>query len=539
MFEKLGNDYFPRKYGPSNATLRESMDQSLGLTFNARLNYDRTFDGKHNTKAFVAYEQYTYKYDYLSAYRQDYISTNIDQIFAGDKTTAQNDGTASETARMNFFGRLDYDYLGKYLVQFNWRYDGSENFPRGNRFGFFPGASIGWRISEEDFFKNSLPWVDNLKLRASVGQMGNDRVAAFQYMTTYTFQNPAILGGENPKPQMGVWQKRTSNPNITWEVSTNYNAGLEALLLNNLTFELDLFKTKRKNILATRNASIPEYAGLILPDENIGETSSYGTEVLVNYRKKLGDVGLNIGGNFTYAKSKIDFIDEPEGVVEWQKRTGKPIGADWVMYEAIGIFRTQADLDKYPHMSNAQLGDLIFKDVDDNKVIDGNDRVRLDKTPIPEIIYGINLGLDWKQWSLTTLFQGAARVWQYTFFESGSIGNFTEDFYNNHWTEDNINSKYPRVYDREATVTGLKNTLWLQNASYLRLKNIELSYSLSSKALNRTSISGLRFFLSGYNLFTFTGMKNLDPETREGGQGFASWSTPHSKVYSLGVNITF
>ena len=539
LFEKLGNDYFPRKYGPSNATLRESMDQSLGLTFNARLNYDRTFDGKHNTKAFVAYEQYTYKYDYLSAYRQDYISTNIDQIFAGDKTTAQNDGTASETARMNFFGRLDYDYLGKYLVQFNWRYDGSENFPRGNRFGFFPGASIGWRISEEDFFKNSLPWVDNLKLRASVGQMGNDRVAAFQYMTTYTFQNPAILGGENPKPQMGVWQERTSNPNITWEVSTNYNAGLEALLLNNLTFELDLFKTKRKNILATRNASIPEYAGLILPDENIGETSSYGTEVLVNYRKKLGDVGLNIGGNFTYAKSKIDFIDEPEGVVEWQKRTGKPIGADWVMYEAIGIFRTQADLDKYPHMSNAQLGDLIFKDVDDNKVIDGNDRVRLDKTPIPEIIYGINLGLDWKQWSLTTLFQGAARVWQYTFFESGSIGNFTEDFYNNHWTEDNINSKYPRVYDREATVTGLKNTFWLQNASYLRLKNIELSYSLSSKALNRISISGLRFFLSGYNLFTLTGMKNLDPETREGGQGFASWSTPHSKVYSLGVNITF
>ncbi|MDD4438191.1 MAG: TonB-dependent receptor [Tissierellia bacterium] len=539
LFEKQENDYIPRKYGPSNATLRENMDQSLGITMNARLNYERTFANKHNTKAFVAYEQYSHRYEFLSAYRQDYISSNIDQIFAGDKTTAQNDGTASEAARINFFGRLDYDYLGKYLAQFNWRYDGSENFPKGNRFGFFPGASIGWRISEEDFWKENVPWVHNLKLRASVGKMGNDRVSAFQYMTTYTFQNPAILGGDNPKPQTGIWQQRTANPNITWEVSTNYNIGLEANFLKDFNFELDIFKTKRENILATRNASIPEYAGLTLPDENIGECSTYGTEILLNYRKNLGDFKLNIGGNFTYAKSNIDYIDEPAGVMEWQKRTNKPIGANWVMYETIGIFRTQDDLDNNPHMSNAKLGDLMFRDVDENGTIDGNDRVRLDKTPIPEIMYGINLGLDWKQWSLSSLFQGAARTWQYTFFESGSIGNFTEDFYNNHWTEDNIHAKYPRVYDREATVTGLKNTFWLQNASYLRLKNIELSYTLSEMTLSKTPFSGLRIFLSGYNLLTLTGMKNLDPETREGGQGFASWSTPHSKVCSFGVNITF
>lgn len=539
LYEKQEDEYIPRKYGPSNATLRENMDQSLGITLNARLNYERTFADKHNVKTFVAYEQYSYRYEYLSAYRQDFISSSIDQIFAGDKTTAQNDGTASEAARINFFGRFDYDYLGKYLLQFNWRYDGSENFPEGNRFGFFPGLSLGWRISEENFWKENVSWINNFKLRASIGKMGNDKVAAFQYMTTYTFQNPAILGGENPKPQTGIWHRRTANPNITWEVSTNYNAGLEANFLNNFSFELDVFKTKRKKILATRNASIPEYAGLTLPDENIGECSSYGTEMSLNYRKRLNEFNLNIGGNFTYAKSKIDFIDEPAGIVEWQKRTGKPIGADWVMYESIGIFRTQDDLDKYPHMSNAKLGDLIFKDVDENNIIDGNDRVRLDKTPIPEIMYGINLGVDWKQWSISTLFQGAARVWQYTFFESGSIGNFTEDFYKNHWTENNINAKYPRVYDREATVTGVKNTFWLQNAAYLRLKNVELSYSLSEKALSKSPFNGLRIFLSGYNLLTFTGMKNLDPETREGEQGFASWSTPHSKVYNFGVNITF
>jgi TonB-linked SusC/RagA family outer membrane protein len=539
LYQKEKDEYVTRKYGPSNATLRENMDQVLGITLNARLNYQRLFNGIHQVNAFVAYEQYSSRYEYLSGYRQDYISSVVDQLFAGDKTTAQNDGTASETARINFFGRLDYDYAGKYLAQFNWRYDGSENFPRGNRFGFFPGVSLGWRISEESFWKEKVSWVDYLKLRASFGQMGNDKVSAFQYMTTYTFQNPAILGGSSPKPQTGVWQIRTSNPNITWEVATTYNVGLESRFLNHFNFEIDLFNTKRTNILATRNASIPEYAGLTLPDENIGECSSRGTEISLGFNKKAGDFRINLGGNFTYATSSIDFIDEAEGVVDWQKRTGKPIGANWVMYEATGIFRTQEDLDKYPHLSNAKPGDLIFKDTDDNQIIDANDKVRLDKTPVPEIIYGINFDLSWKQWSLAGLFQGAGRVWQYTFFESGTIGNFTKDFYDNHWTEDNIYAENPRVYDREATVTGQKNTFWLNNASYLRLKNIELAYNFSSRTLAKTPFTDLRIYLSGYNLLTFTGMKNLDPETAEGGQGFAAWSTPHSKVFNFGINITF
>jgi hypothetical protein len=369
--------------------------------------------------------------------------------------------------------------------------------------------------------------------------MGNDKVDAFQYLTTYTFQNPAVLGGSDPKLQTGVWQARTANPNITWEVATTYNIGIESHFLKHFNFEIDLFKTKRTNILATRNASIPEYAGLTLPDENVGECSSLGTEISLGFNKRAGDFRFNLGGNFTYATSSIDFIDEAEGVVDWQKRTGKPIGADWVMYEAIGIFRTQADLDSYPHLSNTQLGDLIFKDTDKNGTIDADDKIRLDKTAIPEIIYGINFGLSWKQWSLTGLFQGAGRVWQYTFFESGTIGNFTKDFYDDHWREDNINAKNPRVYDREATVTGQKNTFWLNDASYLRLKNIELAYELSSRTLAKTPFSGLRIYLSGYNLLTFTKMKNLDPETAEGGQGFAAWSTPQSKVFNFGVNITF
>lgn len=539
LYAKEGENYVARKYGPSNANLSENMNQNLGITANARINYARTFNDVHNLNAFVAYEQYTSRYDYLSGYRQDYISSSIDQLFAGDKKTANNDGTASETARQNYFGRLDYDYSNKYMFQFNWRYDGSQNFPKGKRFGFFPGVSLGWRISEEKFWKENVSFMDYLKLRGSWGKMGNDKVDAFQYLTTYTFSNAAVLGGGTPAAQTGVWQNRTANPNITWEVSTTYNAGLESRFLNAFDFSFDLFKTKRHDILATRNAAIPEYSGLILPDENIGECSSWGTEVSLNYKKKIGDLRFNVGGNFTYAKSRIDFIDEAAATKEWQKRTGKPIGANWLMYEAVGIFRTQADLDNNPHLSNAKLGDLMFRDVDGDKVINGNDKVRLEKTPIPEIIFGINLGLQYKQWSLNTLWQGAGNVYQYTFFESGTIGNFTQDFYDNHWTTDNINAKYPKVYDRQVTVTGEKNTFWLENASYLRLKNIELSYTLPRSVLSKLSVSGMRVYLTGYNMLTFTGMKNLDPETAEGGQGFAAWSTPQSRVINLGVNITF
>ena len=211
MYEQSGDEYIAKEQGSN--ILDQNMNQTLGVTMNARLNYKRTFNEVHNLNVFVAYEQYQSRYDYMQARRQDFISTAIDEIFAGDINSATNDGKASETARMNYFGRLDYDYAGKYLFQFNWRYDGSENFPAGKRFGFFPGVSVGWRVSEEKFWKENVSWMDYLKVRASWGQMGNDKVDAFQYLTAYTFDNPAILGGGI---ESGLWLLRTANPNITW-----------------------------------------------------------------------------------------------------------------------------------------------------------------------------------------------------------------------------------------------------------------------------------------------------------------------------------
>lgn len=541
MYEQSGDEYIAKEQGSN--ILDQNMNQTLGVTMNARLNYKRTFNDVHNLNVFVAYEQYQSRYDYMQARRQDFISTAIDEIFVGDINSATNDGKASETARMNYFGRLDYDYAGKYLFQFNWRYDGSENFPAGKRFGFFPGVSVGWRVSEEKFWKENVSWMDYLKVRASWGQMGNDKVDAFQYLTAYTFDNPAILGGGI---ESGLWLLRTANPNITWEVANTYNVGIETRFLKYFNFEADFFKTKRNNILATRNAAIPEYAGLTLPDENIGVCSNIGTELTLGFSKQLNkDWTIMASGNFTYNHSTIDFIDEPESTLPWQKRTGLSIGTDgdmYLMYEADGIFRTQEELDSYPHLAEARVGDVRFKDINGDKVIDGNDKVRQDKPAIPRIMYGINLGANYRNWSLSMLFQGAAQVWQYTFMEAGTIGNFTKDFYENRWTEDNINAEYPRTYNRDATVTGggnYRNTFWLNNASYLRLKSIELAYDLPKSWLKNTPISAVRLSLSGYNLFTITGIRNIDPETQENSQGWAAWNTPQSKVYNFGINVTF
>ncbi|MDR2389102.1 MAG: TonB-dependent receptor [Tannerellaceae bacterium] len=540
FYTRNEDGYAASAYGPNNASLTHEMSRSRGVTLNGRINYERRFGRAHNLKAFAAYEQYTYRYDFLNGYRENFISTSIDQLFAGDRTTASNTGTASESARMNYFGRLDYDYDGKYLFQFNWRYDGSQNFPKGKRFGFFPGVSFGWRLSEEDFWKEHLSFIENFKLRGSYGQMGNDKVDPFQYITSYTFDYSAVLGGSTPQQQTGVWQSRTPNPAITWEIATTYNLGLDAYLWNSLQFSLDFFRSERGNILATRDASLPAFSGLSLPDENFGECFSRGFETILDYTGHITkDLQFRIGGNLSYSTNRIRFIDEPSNVLEWQRRTGKPIDATWVMYRSDGIFRTLEELEDYPHLPNAGVGDVRFVDVNNDGTINGNDQVRLSETGTPEWIYGVNLGLNWRRWSLSSLWQGAGNVWTYQFFEAGTIGNFTKDFYENRWTPDTPNSRYPRTYNLDTTPTGLQNTFWLNSASYVRLKSVELSYSLPATALRNSFMENLRVYVSGYNLLTFTHLRDLDPESKSSDKYSEGADTPQTQVINFGINITF
>jgi len=535
-------NYDPLQYGPTNAALNENMNQNVGITANMKLRYQQIFNEVHNVSGFVAYEQYERKYNYLFASRANFVSTALDQIFAGDEKTMKNDGYADESARQNYFGRVDYAYAQKYLFQFNWRYDGSENFPKENRFGFFPGGSIGWVASEESFWKDNLAFVDYFKLRGSYGKMGNDRIPRFQFLNNYTFSNAATLGGANPAAYTGVRQTQVANPNITWEVATTYNIGFDTKFLNNaFNLEFDIYKQKRDHILASGTAVVPLYAAVSLPKENVGSAESKGLEVSLGYTRKIGEFDFNVGGNFSYAKSKMVNFNEAASLPDYQKQTGKPIGADWLMYEAIGIYRTQADLDKYPRLGNAELGDLIFKDVSGDGNIDGNDQVRLDKTGTPEIIFGMNMGAKYKNFELSMLWQGASNVWSYVYYEGGSggIGTFTQDYFDNRWTPENPNSKGPRIFDREKTSTAKQNTYFLHDATYLRLKTLELSYNIPQELLAKVGINHLRLFVSGYNLLTFTGLKDVDPEATASGQNYAGWYNIQTKVYNFGLNLTF
>ncbi len=542
------NQYDPNQYGPTNASLTESMSVNTGITANIRLLYNATFNNVHHLNTFVAYEQYDFKYDYLQASRQNFTSTAIDQIFAGDAKSATNNGSADQSARQNYFGRVDYSYAEKYLAQFNWRYDGSERFAKENRFGFFPGISLGWRASEEDFWKKNLSFINSFKLRGSWGKMGYDRIfyngqeQRFTFLTQFTFGQNAIFGGGNPQPYQGIVLSQTANPNAQWEVATTYNVGMEGKLLRNaLAFEFDVFKQKRSKILDQATASVPQYAGISLPAENIGAAQSHGFEGSLNYTKNVRSFKYNVGVNFTYAKSKIVNFNEPESLPDWQKRTGKPIGANWLMYEAIGIYRNASDLGKHPQLGNADLGDLIYRDVNGDGKLDGNDQVRLSQTEVPEIIYGITMGAAYKNFELSLLWQGAGNVSQYVFYEGGGggIGTYTQDYFDNRWTPENPDAKGPRIYDREKTATTRQNTYFLHNASYLRLKNAELSYNLPQSLISRLHLANCSVFIGGFNLLTFTRLKDIDPEATASRQNYAGWFNVQNKVYNFGLNITF
>ncbi|MFT4024716.1 MAG: SusC/RagA family TonB-linked outer membrane protein, partial [Flavihumibacter sp.] len=537
---KIDNgDTVTQHYGLATGDLSEYMTRYLMLTANARLNYQRRF-GNHDVSGFVAYEQATSDYDYLSGYRSNLLSTQIDQLFAGEvNTQLTNNGTATKTARQNYFGRFSYGYDDKYLLQFNWRVDGSQNFPSNKRFGFFPGLSAGWRISKENFMQ-SVSFINDLKIRGSWGLLGNDNIDAFQYITRYIISNGGVFGGATPILSQGLYIPVSANPNVTWETANSANIGFDlAALDNKLSFSLDLFKTVRNDILIPRKAAVPDYLGLSLPYENQGKAESRGYEIAAGYKNGHGHFNYSIGLNFSYNTNKVLYIAEAASAYPWQMQTGKPIGAP-VYWEAIGIFRSEDEINKTPHPDGTKPGDLIFRDIDGDGQINGNDRVRQDLTTVPRITYGIPVGLSYKNWNLDFLLQGQAKSAQYVYFQSGTIGNFTQEYWDNHWTADNPNASGPRLYDRETIPsTSFVNTFFYRNAAFIRLKSLQLAYNFPATAIKRLPFSHLQLYVSGFNLVTIDKLKYLDPEAQANGQNYAGWYTPQTRVFNAGINVSF
>lgn len=525
------------KKGFTDARLTEKMVQSHNILLSGILNYNTTIKNDHAINLLAGVERITGANNYFSAYRRYYISTAIDELFAGGEDELTNDGSSSKEARLNYFGRMNYSYKSKYLAEFVWRYQASYIFEHNNRFGFFPGVSLGYAISEENFWKPLKPIIHFAKIRASWGQTGNDLIDPYQYMASYTFNSLTYLTGEGSTKNKALAENVAPNNNVTWETATQKNIGLDLQFLKgDLAFTIDYFRNDRKDILCTRNASVPNSSGLSLPDENIGKVRNQGVDFSIDYHKRLGDWTIGAGLNGVYAKNKIIFWDEAEGTLDYQRSTGRPIGAN-LYYQAIGIYQTQEEIDATPHWAGAQPGDIIFKDVNEDGVIDGNDRVRNDKTSVPTFTGGMNIDVAWRNFDLTMLFQGAFGGVFEESSESGDFANFLKSFYDNRWTVDNPSTTYPRTYNRSNEYwVSQANTWWLHKSDYVRLKTIELGYTLPNTWLAKTGIEKLRLYVSGFNLFTIApDMKNYDPENTSG----RGYNYPLNRVLNFGVNLSF
>jgi TonB-linked SusC/RagA family outer membrane protein len=529
--------------------LTESEEDQLNINLSGFINYDKTI-GPHTINLMAAVTRETIDNESYNAYRRNFISTAIDQLLAGGEDAQKtNYGTAFKRARLSYFGRVNYNYQEKYLAEFLWRYDGSYMFPKNDRFGFFPGVLLGWRISEEKFFK-PLSFINNLKLRASWGQMGNDNIIfnsvlqEYKYLSTYGF-NSYIVDNNIVKTLI---ESGLPNPGYTWEVANNSDIGFEGTALQNrLSFEVDYFYNIRSKILMQNSAVTPASAGITLPPENLGKVKNRGWEFAVGYSDRAGDFRYTVSVNGGYAKNKIVNLPETPGLKPYQYSKGHTFGTNgpaFLVYEYDGVFVDQADIDKnkvdYSNATGKLLpGDMKIKDVDGNGKIDADDRTRLEKNQDPTFTGGVNIYLQYKNFDCSILFQGATGGLLFIGTESGTIGNFLQYAYDHRWSVDHPSSSDPRLSNRGNTyyaggAFGL-NTYWLRSSNYLRMKNLEFGYNLPAKLGQKAGISNLRLYVNGINLVTFDKMKIWDPEsTRSDGQYY-----PQARILNLGARVTF
>ena len=539
-----------------NPSLDESYFQQHQTELQAHINYNNRF-GKHGISALVLFLQQERPQNTFGAGRSGYEFSFFDILSQGPATNSSGDiteyiyGTKDRFALRSAAARINYDFDNKYMFQASLRADESENFAPDYRRGYFPAFSVGWVISNEDFMDGLRGTVDFLKLKGSWGQLGSDAInARFLYLSRYsTVANNYAFGG-TVVPGL---EPTASNPVVTWETSTKTDIGLEAGFKNGLiNVELDVFSEKRKDILAIRSAQIPASYGGPLPAENVGEVENKGIEITLSHRKRISaDLSYVVSANLTYARNRIIAAPQGANVPPAFSVIGRSIGS-YYGYKAIGIIRDSATYNAYNKTTAFPigLGDIMYEDVNNDGFINDADRQWLAIGAIPEVVYGISGGITWKGFELNFLFQGATRVNQqltqnagFAFFNGGRV---TEEWLDR-WTPDNPNASYPRLSTNATATTnnyqipggpayGIGgNSFWIRDASYLRLKNLEVAYTFSPKIVSKIGASQLRIYATGQNLITWTKLHNVDPENTNA----TGWYYPAQAVFNFGMNIQF
>ena len=516
------------------------------------LKYDLSLvDNAHNFSLMVGYNQESEKYETLNAYRKDF-AFDLPVLNAGGTADWSNSGGEEEWAIQSLFGRFNYDFKERYLFEANMRYDGTSRISDENRWGVFPSFSVAWRATEEEFIKNlNLNWLNNFKLRGSWGQLGNQNIGLYPYQAMISGVDDYPFTKTSDGVIIGYQQTAYANRNIKWETTTITDIGFDLQVFDGLSVTFDWYKKTTDDIL--RSSQVSSLLGLSAPTVNNGSVENKGIEVAFNYANMVKGgtfrgFRYNAGVYFDRSRNKLTEFGAEEIGSYSIKREGLPYD-EYYMLECIGVFADQAEINASPKQfnDNTQPGDLKYKDISgpDGKpdgVIDNYDR-RTFSGRFPGFEYGINASATWKGFDLSLIGQGVADKKYYTTdwgvqpFMQGSSPN--KDYIKHMWTEENpYGAKHPKLYWQD--MGGGKNTrpnsYYLKDASFFRLKNLTLGYTLPRVWTEKANISKVRIYFSGDNLLTLTPYKGLDPERNGDGRDAIY---PQNRIYSFGLNVEF
>lgn len=545
-----------RTLGPS--WFRNTIEKSEYKSFQLIADYSKDIKN-HNFGILGGYSWEEQQSRSLQGTRDNYPSNNLPQLNAGSASNMQNAGTTSEWALQSFFGRVRYNYDSRYLLEATMRYDGSSKFPKDDKYAFFPSAGLGWRVSEENFFRESasLAWIDNLKLKASAGKLGNQNIGNYPYQSVYNFGFNYPFGTNF---QQGAAVSTLVDPTLRWEETSTYDIGFESIIKNGLlSADINYFFRKTTDILYAPGGSVSNVLGMTPSIMNTGSLQNKGWEFEIGHRHKIGEFNYNISANFSIIKNKVlslgvGNVEQLNGLVG----NGSSLFVGYPMdmyygYIADGVFLDESDIASWANQSavtpNAKPGDIRYVDISgpdgvpDGKIDSQYDRVYLGSR-IPKYSYGINIGADYKGFDFSMLMQGVAGV-------KGKLDNFAGYAFRSdkgnvqRWQMEGAFNpenptrypKYPRmeILSNVETPNIVSSSFWIQNASYLRIRTAQLGYTIPSKIVTKAKLSSLRLYVQAENPFTWHKFpQGWDPEINTGGDFF-----PILRTYTFGLNLKF
>ena len=518
--------------------------------FEAEIHYARNF-GLHQVGAILKYTQDGTTNNSQNDYVDKTDSDPIKQMNIDFQRTIQG----IDRRHQGLAGRFTYGYANRYFVDFNFGYNGSENFAKHNRFGFFPAYSAAWNLGEEPWIRKAAPWIDMFKIRYSYGKVGNDYLSTrfpFQGRFMTDDNDRYIFGdfGTSNYTYNGISYLMLANKDITWEVARKHDIGIDFYLFGiKFSGTIDYFRETRDGIFMTRNY-LPQIIGVSnsqQPSANIGKVRSTGVDGNIAYTEKIGQVNLTVRGNFTYSKSKILEYDEQYSHYAYSRNSGFRVDQARGLI-ALGLFKDYDDIRYSPDQSALKgdfeiaPGDIKYKDVNGDGKINDNDIVPIGSTTKPNLIYGFGVSAQWKGFDFNVLFQGVGEssffINGFTVypFSEGSWGNILTDVVGNYWSlgkNEDIHAKYPRLTYGNNSNNNRASTYWLRDGSYLRLKNLEIGYTLPKAFVSKMHIQNVRFYFMATNLLTFSEFDLWDPELgSSNGQQY-----PLSRTFTLGMTI--